>query len=136
MLTDCAFWFIIVPFLTIKDYNINLVSTLSFYIYCLMDIISNFDLKNKLYCILINWYVAVDHKYAYHQCCFSARRYSFKLLGEFVYLIIITTLNCTPWILTVANSLSSSAFSLVSNRILLPMDSYICHFSMDCSCYS
>lgn len=57
MLTDCAFWFIIVPFLTIKDYNINLVSTLSFYIYCLMDIIFNFDLKNKLYCILINWYM-------------------------------------------------------------------------------
>ncbi|KAG5056721.1 hypothetical protein JHK86_011717 [Glycine max] len=24
MLTDCVFWFIIVPFLTIKDYNINL----------------------------------------------------------------------------------------------------------------
>ncbi|KAL2961352.1 hypothetical protein AAZX31_17G085800 [Glycine max] len=28
MLTDCVFWFIIVPFLTIKDYNINLVSTI------------------------------------------------------------------------------------------------------------
>lgn len=26
MLTDCAFWFIIVPFLTIKDYNINLLT--------------------------------------------------------------------------------------------------------------
>ncbi|XP_057422158.1 uncharacterized protein LOC130716001 [Lotus japonicus] len=25
MLTDCVFWFIIVPFLTIKDYNINLL---------------------------------------------------------------------------------------------------------------
>lgn len=26
MLTDCVFWFIIVPFLTIKDYNLNFVS--------------------------------------------------------------------------------------------------------------
>ncbi|KAL5186307.1 hypothetical protein HKD37_05G012196 [Glycine soja] len=30
MLTDCVFWFIIVPFLTIKDYNINLVSTMRY----------------------------------------------------------------------------------------------------------
>ncbi|KAL7233325.1 hypothetical protein ACSBR1_017037 [Camellia fascicularis] len=25
MLTDCVFWFIIVPFLAIKDYNLNFV---------------------------------------------------------------------------------------------------------------
>jgi hypothetical protein len=27
MLTDCVFWFIIFPFLTVKDYNLNFVST-------------------------------------------------------------------------------------------------------------
>jgi len=26
MLTDCVFWFIIFPFLTVKDYNLNFVS--------------------------------------------------------------------------------------------------------------
>ena len=29
ILTDCVFWFIIVPFLTIKDYNLNFVSIMT-----------------------------------------------------------------------------------------------------------
>ncbi|KAL7199659.1 hypothetical protein ACSBR2_021869 [Camellia fascicularis] len=55
MLTDCVFWFIIVSFLAIKDYDLNF---------------------------------AIDYKYAYHQCCFSARRHCFELLGmlQFFYL--------------------------------------------------
>lgn len=56
ILTDCVFWFIIVPILAIKDYDLNIVSTLFptrymyIYIYCLKTLFS----------------VAVENKYAFH----------------------------------------------------------------------
>lgn len=50
ILTDCVFWFIIVPFLTIKDYNLNFVSfvhCLYVYFFNMLDISQDSEKKKK-----------------------------------------------------------------------------------------
>jgi hypothetical protein len=46
LLTDCVFWFIIVPFLEIHDYSLNVVSTFISYIDYLIHYIKTFDDQN------------------------------------------------------------------------------------------
>lgn len=78
-LTDCVFWFILVPYLTIKGYKLNFVSRLHYLSQVLHITVGNLSLLiSKCYVI----YLAVDYKYAFSQCYISTWWHCSELLGK------------------------------------------------------
>jgi hypothetical protein len=68
MLTDCVFWFIIFPFLTIKDYNLNFVSISAVFSNMASHILTEKESTNTS---LVSLLAVVDRN-AFSECCFLA----------------------------------------------------------------
>lgn len=136
LLTDCVFWFIIVPFLEINNYSLNVVSIYLFtvFFYFLSSSSQTFSSSNSKQFVWL-FGITVSNKHAHSQCCFSSRRCCFELLGELLKLSF--NLESLPILYkTIYDQICIplSAVSNVSHCILLPMDGGLCYFPMGPPC--